>query len=321
MREFAVHLVWLVFFLYFITTRQRIELAVWLAVGLIVTAAISALLPFLASGGASRAEAGFSMAKNSNRLAYICLFATSLIWYYRFFAPTVRWKSLTLPLVFSLPVIALTAGSRSGLLQMIALIALVVRDQKGWSATKRMYCVFFIGLIAFLALTVVPEAYLGRATTFDPSANAVGQESLQNRRRVVFNALEMVASDPLFGAGIGNFPWVAPDFFGSRGHTHNSYLWALTSGGVGVFALYLLLFYVTYRMLKRLENSGPQELLWLAKGLKVNLLLFLIFSAFADFWLSDFLYLIVGLTIAMTYLRGRVERDSAATRLPAHLVC
>ena len=128
--------------------------------------------------------------------------------------------------------------------------------------------------------------------------------------RVVFSALKMIASEPIFGVGIGNFNWIAPALWGTSGVTHNSYLWALTSGGVGVLALYLLLFYVTYRMLRQLEKSGPRELLWLSKATKANLLLFLIFSAFADFWLSDFFYLIIGLTIAMTYLWRREKRNS-----------
>lgn len=311
---FVTRLVWLIFFLYFITTRQRIELAVWLALGLIVAAALSALPAFLASGGAKRAAATFSLARNSNRLAYICLFATSLVWFYRSFGQTQRWKLLTLPFLLFLPVTALTTGSRSGLLQMVTLAALVVKEQKGWSVTKRIYAIFVIGFIALLIFAIVPTIYLVRATSFDPQVHAPGQESLQHRIHVVFGALKMVASDPIFGAGIGNFTWVAPAFFGSGGNTHNSYLWALTSGGIGVFALYLLLFYITYRMLKQLETSGPQEFLWLSKGLRVNLLLFLIFTAFADFWLSDFLYLIVGLTIAMTHLWQRGEQKLALSR-------
>jgi hypothetical protein len=123
----------------------------------------------------------------------------------------------------------------------------------------------------------------------------------------------MIGSDPLFGAGFGNFPWVARVFYNSSGATHNSYLWATTSGGVGVLALYLLLFYVTFRMLRQLEREGPAELLWLSKALRVNLLTFLIFSAFADFWLSDFFYLIMGLTVAMTYVWRRQGRTVPET--------
>jgi hypothetical protein len=309
-REFITHFGWLVFFLYFINTKQRIELTAKLMVGLISAAAITALFLFAASGGAGRAAASFSMAKNSNRLAYISIFATSLIWFYRSYGQTQRWKILTLPLLLVLPVAALAAGSRSGFLQLVTLAALIVKDQKGWSAAKRMYCIWLMGFIGLLMVAVVPHADLERATTFDPAADRAGQASLQNRARVVFGALNMIASDPIFGAGFGNYLWVARAYFGVSGATHNSYLWALTSGGIGVFALYLLLFYVTYRMLKQLERAGPRELLWLVKGTKVNLFLFLICSVSTDFWLSDFLYLNLGLTIAMTHLWRRQEQIS-----------
>jgi hypothetical protein len=48
--------------------------------------------------------------------------------------------------------------------------------------------------------------------------------------------------------------------------------------------------------------------------LRVNLILFLVFSAFADFWVNDFLYLIIGLTVAMTVLWKRQESTAAQLR-------
>jgi O-antigen ligase len=311
-REFITQLGWLVFFLYFINTRRLIELTAKLAVVLVAAAALSGLFLFVASGGADRAAAGFSLAKNSNRLAYISLFATSLVWFYRAYGPTHRFKGLTLPLLLCLPLTALTAGSRSGLLQIVMLGVLVFIDQKGWSPAKRVYCVLLIGVVALLIVAIVPGAYLERATRFDPEVDAPGQESLQNRVHVVMSALNMIAADPLFGAGFGNFTWVARAFFGSSGATHNSYLWATVSGGIGVLTLYLLLFFVTFRMLRRLEKEGPRELLWLSKGLRVNMVTFMIFSAFADFWLSDFLYLMVGMSIAMTRVWRHQEENSAS---------
>jgi hypothetical protein len=297
---FGTRLIWLMFFLYFITTRQRIELTIWLAGGLITAAAITALPAVLSS---ERAYATFSFARNSNRLAYICLFATTLIWFYRFHAPASRWKGWLLPILFFFPVVALAAGSRSGFFQMIALAAVILKEQNGWSVTRRAYSVFLLGSVGFLLLTVVPAVHLERVTNFvSPSVESVGGESFHNRAHFVFQAMDMIMADPIFGVGIGNFAWVSRAFYPSGGEAHNSYLWAFTSGGIGVFALYLLLFYVTYRMLKRLESLGPQDLRWLSKALKTNLILFLIFSAFADFWLNFFLYLIIGLTIAMTHL-------------------
>jgi O-antigen ligase len=109
----------------------------------------------------------------------------------------------------------------------------------------------------------------------------------------------MIADHPILGVGIGNMKWVGRAYYGEGGDPHNSYLEAFASGGIGVLALYLLLFYVTHRNLRQLERTGPRELLWLSKAIKINLVLFLIFSAFADFWFSDFLYLIIGLTVAI----------------------
>ncbi|MGH7797283.1 MAG: O-antigen ligase family protein [Candidatus Binatia bacterium] len=318
--EFITHFAWLVFFLYFINTRQTIELTAKLSVVLISAAAITALFLFVESGGAHRAAANFSLAQNSNRLAFISLFATSLVWFYRCYGQTEKWKTLTVPLLFCLPMAALAAGSRGGLLQMATLAALIVKDQKGWSASKRILCLLLMGFIGLLILAVVPEAAVERATSFDPGTDAPGQESLQNRVRVLLGALQMIATDPIFGAGFGNYPWVARAYFGVGGATHNSFLWAFTSGGVGVFASYLLLFYVTYRMLKRLERVGEPELLWLVKATKVNLALFLICSVSTDFWLSDFLYLILGFAIAMTHLGRRQEESFAVMRHPSSLV-
>jgi hypothetical protein len=309
-REFITHLGWLVFFLYFINTRERIELAVKLQVGLICAAAISALLLFVSSGAADRAEAAFSMAKNSNRLAYISIFATCVIWFYHVYGRSQRLRLLTMPLLIILPLAALASGSRGGLLQLATLALAIVKDQKGWSPTKRIYFMASIAFIGVLTLAVVPSSYLERAMNFDTAGDAAGQESLQNRTRVVVGALQMIATDPIFGAGFGNYPWVARAYLGVGGATHNSYLWAFTSGGVGVFASYLLLFCVTYRMLRRLER-GQGELLWLVKATKVNLLLFLICSVSTDFWLSDFLYLIIGLTVSMVYLQRYPARSNA----------
>jgi hypothetical protein len=99
-------------------------------------------------------------------------------------------------------------------------------------------------------------------------------------------------------------------FYGSELATHNSYVWALVSGGVGALGLYLLLFYLTYQMLKELEKSGPRELLWLTKGLRVGLVPFLVASAFADLWHSELAYLIIGLTVAVMNLSRQRAREA-----------
>ena len=305
---FVGRLAFLVFFLYFIKTRERIEITVWLIVGLISLLALDALYGFFTKSavhahfGEDRSHANFSLAENANRLGYICLFATSLLWFHYSHGKAHRWQALTLPLLFLLPLTTFTTGSRSGLLQTILLVAFILKEQKGWSIRKRIRTFLVLGLAGLFVAAVVPSHDVTRATTFDPSVETAGQASLRNRIATDFAALQIGLSHPLLGVGLGNFRWVklVTPGLGMSSNTHNAYTWAFTSGGVGVLILYLLLHSLTYRMIRHLESAGPPEFLWLSKGLKVNLFLFLLFSAFTDFWLSDFLYLLVALPISMT---------------------
>jgi O-antigen ligase len=313
---FFARLLFLIFFIYFITTQKSIELAVFLALVLILMAAQSAL-PVSLSG--RRARATFSLAANPNRLAFICLFATSLLWFYRS-SLQARWKSLTVPLLFFLPATALATGSRSGFIQMIILGVLILKEQEGWSVMKRVHSFIFLGAVLIVLFLVVPASQYMRATSFDPTTQAPGKQSLNHRITRIWHLLETAASNPILGIGIGNFRWVNQTRYGDDRQPHNSYLGTLAESGAPVLSLYLLLFYVTYRMLTHLKRSGPQELLWLSKGLRINLILFLVFSAFADFWLNDFLYLMIGLTVAMTVLWKRQEVTATALRPRSVLV-
>jgi hypothetical protein len=279
---------------------------------MILVAAYSAL-PMALSGG--RARATFSLAANPNRLAFICLFATSLIWFYRS-APQARWKSFTLPLLFFLPAIALATGSRSGFIQMIVLGILIVKEQEGWSAIKRIHSFLFLGAVLVFLSIIVPASQYMRATSFDPTTQTAGKQSLDKRITRISHLVQTAASNPILGIGIGNFRWVNQIRYGDDRQPHNSYLGTLAESGVLVLGLYLLLFYVTYRMLTQLKRSGPPELLWLSKALRVNFILFLIFSAFADFWLNDFLYLIIGLMVAMTIVGQREQATAPQVTSP-----
>jgi len=318
-QKFFTRVTFLIFFLYFITNRQRVEFTVWLLLGLIAAVAMSAFLPALAEGGLHRARAAFSMGVNPNFLAFFCVFGTSFLWFYRSYGQS-RWgKIAALPLLFLLPATFLLTGSRNGLLNGVVLTALILSEQKAWPHSKRALGMLFLGTVALAVIALVPTSQLLRATVFDPAVVTAGQASLQTRINKIYGAIEMTAPNPIFGIGIGNFRWMHLAYFGQDGQPHNAYLWSLSAGGIFVLALYLLLFYITYRMLKQLERAGPRELLWVSKGLRVNLILFLVFSAFADFWLVEFLYLIVGLTVAMTRLCQHQELKGAPIRRGSNL--
>jgi O-antigen ligase len=231
LRAFFTGLGYLIFFIYFIRTRERIEFAGWLMIGLITAAAISGLLGLGEVGGDGRAAAKFSVGDNPNRLAHICLFATSLIWFYRSYGQSRALKFLTFPLLFLLPAAAVATGSRSGFLQLLVLAALILWEQEGWSAAKRARSVIFVGSVALFLMVAAPAAQLARVVTYSTSVADPGGSSLTNRINKLYNTLELVSADPILGIGIGNFVWMHGTFSGRAKSEHNSYLWALMSGG------------------------------------------------------------------------------------------
>jgi O-antigen ligase len=299
LQRFVTRLAFLVFFLYFITTLRKIKLSLWVLLSLIFASAMSALYNLMLPG-AHRAWSTFGPGSNPNSLAFLSLFGASLLWFYYSEEQSKRWKHLILVPLAPLPILAIASGSRGGFLQLVVFSALIVKGQKGWSATKRIRSLLLLGSIGLLFLAIIPASSLLRATTFEASHSSTGGESLSNRFNTITAAFEMIASNPVLGVGLGNFRWMHQINYGRDLAPHNSYIGALLNGGVGCLALYLLLFYVTYQMLKRLEKSGPQELLWVSKGLRINLLLFLIASISDDIWLNDSLYLMIGLTVVMT---------------------
>lgn len=311
-RLLGTRLVFLVFVLYFVRTPRQIKQVIGLLTLLIVASALDAMVPVFHGHTAHRIRASTGVAENSNRLAFVAIVGLSTIWFFREFGPARWWKRLTVPLLALLPVTVLMTASRNGLLQLLVLSGLALRELRHWSPTRRLYGFLVVLAVAFVAVLAVPSAHLMRATTFDPTEVRPGQQSLRNRLTTVVAALQMTAEDPLFGVGPGNFPWRHQAYWGNPQPTHNSYLWALTSGGPVLLGLYLLLFYRVYRRLRRAEDGAPPEVLWVAKALRVNFLLFLLFTAFADFWLTEFTYLFVGLGVAL----DRIAAEHRAARAP-----
>jgi O-antigen ligase len=309
-QQFGTRVVFLVLFLYFINTRQRLELAAWVLMLIIVASSISALYNMLMPG-LGRAWASFGVGRNPNRLAFLCVMGASLLWFFRAYAPTKRGKTLALLLLLPLPAIVLASGSRGGLVQLVALVALIFKEQEGWSIMKRVRSMFLLGAVSLLVLTVVPATTLLRATTFESSRSALGGESFSNRLKTIYAGLEMLAQDPILGIGLGNFLWMNQAYYGGDQPPHNSYLSALLYGGIGALVLYLLMFSITYRMLKQLERYGPREMLWLVKGLKIALFLFMLASVSADLWFEDFTYCIVGLTVALLHVSQRQRQEKS----------
>lgn len=310
--RFASRLVFLVYFAAFMVDRRRIEWTVRTIVLLVAVAAATSWTKVFGEDGIGRAAATFGFAANSNRLAFVCLFATAILWFRRSDGPPGGARPLSLALLGFLPLTALASGSRGGMFQAIVLAGLILREQRAASAARRVQSVAMIACAAVLLFAVVPGALLERTVSFEAHDTAPGGESLRNRMLQLRSGVQLFAQHPLLGIGPGNYDWMSRATWGPGDTAHNSYLLSLTEGGVAVFGLYVALFATTFRTLRRVERHGPPDLRWLGKALRAGLVLFLIASATGDIWLDDPLYWILALAIAASALSFPLAHDGRA---------
>jgi hypothetical protein len=301
--RFATRFGFLILFLYFIRTPRQILMATLLLTILVLVAASDGLVIFVSEGATRRLRSLLIPGTgNPNRMALAAIFGLGLVWFFRLYAPFTRWRMLTLPALLALPVTTLLTASRGGFVQLMIFSALALREHRGLTAARKLQGLVLIGVVVALLSIIVPTTTYLRATTFEATAQAAGGTSLQNRITTIKAAVEMTLENPLLGVGPGNFRWRHQVLYGDEQPSHNSYLWALTSGGPLLLILYLALFRRIHRRLAAVERWGPPELSWLGKALRINLIMFMIATLFADYWLSIYPYVFVGIGVAISRL-------------------
>jgi O-antigen ligase len=293
LRHFAKNLLILVFLATFIREPRHIVCAAGVLLLVILLFAYEALDP-LGGGPADRRVDASGMA-DPNRLGALCVWGTALFWSLRFHARARLPRMLALVPLILLPFVAMLTASRSAFIQLILLAGLILLAQRHWSPVQRVRGVALILTIALVIVVAAPNAALLRVTSYGSDVGDPGWHSTRARTHGLAAGLVMAAEHPVFGVGPGNFRWR----IGQNVGPHNSYLWALTSGGPALLVLYLLLLHRTYRGFRVAEQAGPAPLVWVATGLRLSLISFLVLSFFADVWLQHPLYWFVAMSIAL----------------------
>ena len=328
-QELFTRAAYLIFLVAFVRVRWQILLLVSLVIGFVLMTAPSAVWHAVTSSGAAesvreltregaRASASFgiSIARNANRLAFLCVMTIAFIGYALSATRSrlLRWGG-PLAIIFLVVTVMLTA-SRSGLLGLAALLVMFVASM---GLRNRRVQVLLLALVVAggVGLTLIPQRHLDRITNFfDTEQQEEGADSTRARMELIGIGVKIFADNPVLGIGIGDFRPVSTLNYGNRRGSalHNSYLLTLAEGGLLLFVPYMLLFWSLWRELSKARRlskvrTGP-DLAWLVAALQAIFVLFLLFSVFADVWHEVFLYLITGLTVAVSRL---YQRDVGAT--------
>ena len=303
-RDFITRFAFIILATKFLTTKRHIKMVVTVMLLCLILVVPSALLGW-ASGESDRAAASFSMGTNSNRLAFLCLMQAAFWWYLGQSQRNAYIRLFAYGVIGTLILTVLLTASRSGFLGLGVLFYLLTRD-RGAMKGGRIKVVMMVALMIGMMLTIVPEENLARISNLNPfktghDAGDIGTHSTERRVETVGLGWEIFTEYPFFGIGLGNFREVARQVYNDEFYRppHNSYIWALSEGGIFCFILFLLLYYVTVRDIRWIQRSPatPDDLRWIAAALEPSFLLLMFYSFFADMWLNPITYILIILTI------------------------
>ena len=318
--DFTTRLIYLVFIVAFVRTRADLQVLFFTMVLALFTAVPSALFNW-GEGGLNRGfrtAASVTAGSNPNRLAMICLIQVACWWFWARARPSTARMLVALAAIAASGLVWVATGSRSGALGAAVMLGLMQTSGRRFRVpSSGLAAGLGIGLLGLI--TIAPPLAVQRMFNFFPESRSdIGASSLELRESAIDSAMLIIQDHPLLGVGLGNFREVARQIYADKFFRppHNSILWAQAEGGIGALALYVLLFALTWRDLRRARAAAAHdpELAALATALRTVLGLFLFFSLFADLWLNPLAYLLIGLTIA---LRTQSEEALAAKRQTA----
>jgi O-antigen ligase len=304
-RDFVTRFAFIILAAKFLTTKRHLKMAITVILLCLIMVVPSALAGWATGSSADgRAAASFSMGTNSNRLAFLCLMQAAFWWY---LGQTQKSQAIRLAVygvIGALILTVLLTASRSGFLGLGVLFYLLTRD-RGAMKGGRIKVVLLAFLMVGMMFTVVPQENLDRIANLNPFAQGrggnLGTHSTERRVETVGLGWDIFLEYPIFGIGLGNFREVARQVYNDPFYRppHNSYIWALSEGGIFCFLLFLLLYWTTLRDIRWIQRSPatPPDLRWIAAALEPSVILLLFYSFFADMWLNPITYILIVLTI------------------------
>lgn len=319
--DFMNRLIFLVFFCAFVQSRRDVKLMFVIFMLALYAAVPSALYNWMTGQllRGFRAASSVTAGSNPNRLGMICLMEMALFWYWARLRPNVLRQGIAMAAMMGCVLVLMATGSRSGILGLGLLgILLQTGPRQHRVPPPQIAMMALVGVVAVGSL--VPREAWERMIRFNAEKGEVGASSTRMREETLERAWEIAGDYPLFGVGLGNFREVSRQIYFDDYYRppHNSYLWALSEGGVFVLAAYGLLFWVTWKDLRHIRSVAhrdPEIEVW-ASAMRVVFLLFFFYSGFADLWVNPICYVLLGLVATTRRYVDTLPEVAPAVTLP-----
>jgi len=188
----------------------------------------------------------------------------------------------------------------------------------GWGRSPKKLVAFLMVVLLLPGIYfVLPDASKER---FQSAANWEQDATASSRIRFWKAGLHMFRTHPIFGIGPGNFPETYAASYGEqdpglRPVQHSIYVQSLSEfgafGSLAVLALFLQYVRLNGRTRKRLSELGPSEKqsreYWLAVGLDLALVGFLVSGVFVSVLVYPHLWFLLSLSVSLGTVVARNE--------------
>jgi putative inorganic carbon (hco3(-)) transporter len=207
--------------------------------------------------------------------------------------------------------------SRSGFLAL-SMGIFVVLLEFGWRGGRRWMLVLpFLLLVP--AVLLAPTNYGTRLESIvgTPQAGSMDHNSAEARKELLIRSIEITASNPLFGVGVGNFQsysnmWMV---------THNTYTEFSSEGGLPALVFFLLLLRQAFRNLRAVRMNPAlkqdEDLQLIASALWAGLTAYTVGAFFASTARLLFPYFLIGYTTALYKITGLATETTQVPSSPA----
>jgi probable O-glycosylation ligase (exosortase A-associated) len=316
-------LVFAIFLPFTLRTRLRLEalllVMVLSASSIVITGGIKTVL---AGGGYGQLALGVdnnSGLYESSIISILAIAIIPLILYLRrcgtIFPPEWRVNIFAAALIFACLLIPIGTEARTGLICIVALAMLMLRDTK-----RRLIYIFMVGAVGMLSLPLLPASFTQRMDTIEGYR---GDESASTRIAVWKWTWGYVQDHPLGGGfeayrqnrlryetvgvrQVGNAATVVTGTQVDEARAyHSSYFEMLGEQGWPGFMLWILLHaigLVRMEILRRRYRRGDPDTMWIARmatALQSAHIIYLVGSLFVGIAFQSFVYMWMGLEIGL----------------------
>jgi hypothetical protein len=320
--DFVARLVFLVFFCVFVRTRRDVKVMFVVFMLALYAAVPSALYNWMTGQllRGFRAKSSLTAGANPNRLGMICLIEMALFWHWARLRPGLMRQVIASLAMAASVVVLMATGSRSGILGLAILAVLLQTGPRTFRVPMAQIGVL-VAAGALSVVFIVPQEAWERMIRLNPEKGEVGASSTQMREETIERAWQVARDYPVFGIGLGNFREVSRQIYHDDFYRppHNSYLWAMSEGGILVLIGYGVLFWLSWKDLQTIRTLAhrDREIQVWASALRVVFLLFFFYSLFADLWLNPLMYVMLGLIVTTKHYVESLPEVTHVVAAPA----